>query len=481
MIRCFAELGGCCAFAEGHSGQAGLLAHAAKRWLARSAAGVKLLRSNADAEALAYASLVSCLPALEDVSLSPRASLSVDQGRLLEALALCPRLRALDLFICIVGRHRDGDPLDLFPGASAYANLSSLTKLSLAFGNFNRYPLADVVGALVPLAGLAELSIDSPQPPVVPAALGQLKGLRCLQLWCMSPCVLEAGCLDLPTLESLTFGFCDFEGAEALPGVTALQCLTSVALTGEFGSFSFYPELVQLARLASLVVSQGQPNFNVYYDDPYEAYTRIMLGVTEAPTGPLRLPADMGRLRSSLVDLDISGLGLAQFPLALTQLVALEFLDASRNEFAELPAGIMALSRLTELTLGRLVSYNDLMQLHAKRPLNVVAPGDLSGFPALCTLTFQLCEVVLCMSLLGGTVHHTSLASMCFCSAHPAPDCAPMVLQLSQDLRRLRRGSILNLAIHCHFERSCAECALQNAQALPPFPMFQAALAWCAL
>ena len=63
-----------------------------------------------------------------------------------------------------------------------------------------------MVGALVPLTGLAELSLwstkdfldDPDDPAVLPAALGQLKGLGSLKLRRFSPCILEAGCLDLP-------------------------------------------------------------------------------------------------------------------------------------------------------------------------------------------------------------------------------------------------------------------------------------------
>ena len=52
-------------------------------------------------KASACASLVPCLPALEDVTLSLGETLWDPEGLgcLLEALAWCPRLRALDLFI----------------------------------------------------------------------------------------------------------------------------------------------------------------------------------------------------------------------------------------------------------------------------------------------------------------------------------------------------------------------------------------------
>ena len=70
---------------------------AAKHWLARHAAGVKLIRTPLTSwTASACAGLVSCLPALETVELI--VSLDAhDLGCLLEALAWCPCLRSLDL------------------------------------------------------------------------------------------------------------------------------------------------------------------------------------------------------------------------------------------------------------------------------------------------------------------------------------------------------------------------------------------------
>ena len=106
------------------------------------------------------------------------------------------------------------------------------------------------------------------------------------------------------------------------------------------------------------------------------------------------------------------------------------------------------------------------MQLHEKRPLNAVALGDLSGFPALRELSFSFCEVKLCLSVLGGAARHASLACMSFHFAHPAPECARMVLQLSQELRQ--RG-MLDLTDD------------SPAQALPRFHKFKAAVELCEL
>ena len=277
-----------------------LAACAARRWLARNAAGVKRIHSRAYMEASAHTSLVSCLPALERVVLCLEPLRRDELACLLEALAWCPRLRQLDLTIEYDhGKNEQGEDVQgPFPDASAFAKLSSLTQLSLAFNEGTLHTLARFVGALVPLTGLAELVIGLRQSAVVPAALGQLKGLRSLELYNMQPCVLEAGCLVLPLLERLNFISCNFEGAEVLPGVTALQCLTSLAFSMHQGVCFFDPELVQLPRLARLVMSMDFPD----EDDEDEE-------CSGDPPGLLRLPADMGLLSLSLVDLDLSGLG----------------------------------------------------------------------------------------------------------------------------------------------------------------------------
>ena len=191
------------------------------------------------------------------------------------------------------------------------------------------------------------------------------------------------------------------------------------------------------------------------------------------------LPADMGSLSLTLTHLDISERKLSHFPLNLTQLVALECLKASANEFAEVPDGITALARLTKLTLGRFVSYaGDVLQLHEKRPLDARALGDLSAFPALCALKFKSCEVMMRDSMLGA-VRHTSLASLVIHIAHPAPACALTVLQLSQALKRQMRGSVLRLVDkdgRDYFDRS-----LQPAQCPAPFTRFKVAIEMCEL
>ena len=461
-----------CGSADGRSGPAVLAACAARRWLARSAADVKLLRnklfrnltrSRTRMAAPACTSLVSCLPALEDVTLMLCAPLDQeDLGCLLEVLAWCPGLRALDLYLSMPGFFEGHGHLHWpFPEPDL-AKLRSLTSLALRF-DASPYELDNVVDALVSLTGLVELCIKvfrTDEVQVVPAALGQLKALRSLELTGMSPYILEAGCLDLPALQSMAFSRCMYSDAEVLPGVTALQCLTRIEFSCGLGPFILDPQLEQLPGLQRLVFSQR-------------------VSRERNPPGPLQLPADMGALSVSLLHLDISGHMGTRFPIALTQLGALEHLNAEKSEFTELPAGITALSRLTQLILGRMMRYDeDPLQLRGKRPLNVRALRDLSGFPALRKVTFAFCEVMLSPSVLG-TVQHTSLTSLCFHFSHPAPECAPAVLQLSRELLRLRRGSVLKAVIKHVHGRFSGE--LRGAQGRAPCQMFVADLEACRL
>ena len=416
---------------------------------------------------MACTSLVVCLPSLESIKLRlPGPLFTRDLGCLLEALAWCPRLRALDLEA--VDGTRDERDGAIFLPSLGLERLRSLSKLSLHLGLEETHSLADVVGALVSLTDLAELELTVEhsymrthhRPDVVPAALGQLKGLRSLKFRDLESCSLEAGCLDLPRLLSLDFRHCKFRNAAVLPGVSALQSLTRIEISQGCGPRFFDPQLVQLHGLQRMV---------------FKIDERICLG---GALGLTRIPADMGALRSSVLHLDCTRQGLTQFPLALTQLVALKCLKAGGNEFAELPAGIRALSRLTELALGRFRVHGDVMELHDQRPLDVRVLGDLSAFPALCMLSFSRCEVTMCQSMLGAA-RHASLKGLTLSVAHPAPECALMVLQLSHSLNTLGRGRVLRFVDDDFFNVHL--CSERVQQALQPLLKFKAALEACGL
>ena len=400
---------------------------------------------------------MSCLPALDSANLivyGPLAPYNV--SCLLEALASRPALTALDLYMCAgyyKGKMRWPDVLGCAP---AFAKLRSLKRLALELPDSPRYILGDVVEALVSLTGLTELMICLQQPAAVPAALRQLKALQELQLCALQRCNFEAGCLDLPNLQSLRFRGCHFieeagEDVELLPSDAALQGLTSI----DFFESNGPPCFAQLARLPRLQRMDFSAN-----------------GCECDCLGLSMLPADMGTLSLTLTHLDISRCEPTYFPLALTRLVALKCLKAGANEFAEVPDGITALARLTKLTLGRWFA-EDPLQLHGKRSLDVCALGDLSAFPALCKLTFKYCQVVLSESMLG-VVRHASLASLVFRVAHPAPGCMLTVLQLSQALRQHMHGGVLRLE---HGKVSVVRGSLQSA----PFTKFDEAIKTCEL
>ena len=326
--------------------------------------------------------------------------------------------------------------------APAFAKLRGLTRLALFFGEEDPHGvLINVLGALVSLPGLAELKLSfKGEPAVVPAALGQLKGLRSLFMRGLDPCVLEAGCLDLPNLLSLEAEQCRFcplvapsDTADSwLPSLTALQRLTRIEFSDCTGPRFFDAQLAELPGLQRMMYGVDLGDDRITWNPP---------GACPACPWLYRPSAGMGALSSALRHLSFKGQRLAQFPLALTQLAALECLKADGNEFAEVPAGFTALSRLTELELGRVSPREGLVDLHVGR-LDVRALGDLSAFPALCKLSIRCCEVMLCETVLGA-VRHASLASLCFTFADPAPECALAVLQLGQALARLGRGSVL--------------------------------------
>ena len=438
-----------------------MAAYAARRWLARNAAAIKVFTCRFIYERTftnipTYMSLVSCLPALEKVKLRvPRPLVPEDLDCLLEALAWLPRLRALALSRAEAGvrSSSDNEASQPCPDTSAFAKLRSLTKLALTFGKADTYTVAGVVDALVSLTCLAKLKLSIPRSTVLPAALRQLKGLRCLKLSDLNLEAFQASCLELPNLLSLEFFDCQLCNAEVVPGVTALQNLTGIKLGHGQGPRLFDQQLVRLPRLQRLVFDEC----GGFLACPWQS----------------RRPADMGSLSSTLLHLSCCRAMLTQLPLAFMQLAALEHLDVSETSIAELPSGITALSKLTELVLGRCYRRE---YLHDTRPLDVRALSDLSAFPALCRLSFHCCEVTLCETMLGA-VRHASLASMAFVISHPAPECALTVLQLSQELRRLRRGSVLRFRYceppsgHRH-----AEYEFQSAHALPPLYKFQVAL-----
>ena len=316
---CLAKFADACGTADGQSGSAVLAACTARRWLAHNAAGVKYLDVGGDTGSSLHKP--GRLPAGPGaIKLRLDAPL-MDLGSLLEALAWCPRLMSLDIIMmdCMDEDEWLVDaPNKYFPVlacAPAFAKLRSLTKLALSFGNFGADPdtLSVLVDALVPLTGLAELHFHSSGPAVIPASLRELKGLRSLEFRALAPCVFEAGCLDLPTLQSLELDSCAIRNADMLLGITALQRTDMHHIQRQQGTPGVCSACAPAAAAACSHSGISIPS--------------------GAGSGLCRLPADMGSLCATLLHMDCSGQGLTQFPLALTQLRALNCLDAAHNDF----------------------------------------------------------------------------------------------------------------------------------------------------
>ena len=237
--------------------------------------------------------------------------------------------------------------------------------------------------------------------------------------------------MDLPNLQILEFCGCYVKDGEVLASVPALPSLTYIAFShGSLGP-PFAAQLLKLPLLQHMVFETEEPCVADYSD---------------AYMGLPRLPAYMS---PKMLHLSLAGHGLTQFLLVLTQLMALEHLDVRGNEFAELPVDITALSRLTELVLGRLVPEPESLHLHEQPPLDARALGDLSAFPALCKLFLHDCSVTLCASMLGVT-RHASLMKLYFRRSRFPLECALVLQQLSQALERLGRGSVDNLEATFH-------------------------------
>lgn len=90
----------------------------------------------------------------------------------------------------------------------------------------------------------------------------------------------------------------------------------------------------------------------------------------------------------------------------------------------------------------------------------------------------------MCQSMLGA-VRHTSLASLTFWLAYPAPECALMFLNLRQALRVLRRGSVLSFTEGSVRTGGPADSAvlllLRSHSTLQPFYKFKTALEACGM
>ena len=428
----------------------------ARRWLTRHAAAAKVLTAKVNGLSQTtldcFDFLLLLLPGLEAVIVTFYDGALADESdddntvgvwsesldHTLYALAQCIRLQALQLHYPV---HDEGI-LPSFPIASlacAFAKLTTLVRLDVSLSEYEDPTSVGpgMLGVVASLTGLTELRLHVYHEPgtpqersFVPASLSALRQLRRLELGHLHGLRLEAGCLDLPDLASLTFDHCRFADTPVqLPGMYILSRLTSLAFLSCDGLRSLCDYgLKWLPRLQSLVCVSGKWDRH-----------GVAGGVGS------NLPAGMGTLRPTLLRLDLSGVNLRSFPLAVTQLTALQCLQASENSFAVVPDEITALGRLETLELGRRGKpVDNLLRGAPVNDIDASALGDLSPFPLLCTLSFARCKVMLSGTFVAAA-GHGRLANLLFGNAHPAPECMPEVLQLWRDLQRQGRGGVLQL------------------------------------
>ena len=199
----------------------------------------------------------------------------------------------------------------------AFAKLRSLTELALILQGIRlRVPCADVVDALVPLTGLAELTLIL-EPAVVPAALGQLKGLRSLEIRMLATLVSSRR-------DASTCPTCKAWNPRLCARGCSMYCRASPLFRASRASVLRRPGTAVLcsACTAAYACSTGSLKYTGR--------------VVWARLGRSRLPADMGALSYATTPYH-TGHSLTQFPLALTQLVALERLDAAETILQSCP------------------------------------------------------------------------------------------------------------------------------------------------
>ena len=231
---------------------------------------------------------------------------------------------------------------------------------------------------------------------------------------------LEPGCLDLEGLEALTFyGYSFAASPVQLPGLHRLTSLTSLEVSCAGLHSLASCGLERLPRLQHLACAQ--------------------LRRDRRATAGRVWPADMGTLKSTSKAAQPRPAPLLPSFAAARRHTAdsAALLKASGSDFPVVPAGIVALSRLVTLELGRGGAHGAFPK--KPEPLDASALGDLSSFAHLRTLSFARCEVKLSCAFPGAAGHGT-LSKLLFDEACPAQECMVAVLQYMRKLKR--RGAL---------------------------------------
>ena len=389
------------AVAGTHSGACAL------RWLRVQGAALKhvsgLEVGGKDAERLSL--LLMSLPALQSLSLaklhrdcsstSPAGAWDFLAGAA-RAIARCPCLLHLKVRFALA-TWADQLPETVGQDLARVRTLEEL-ELEVRCGmceDLNMPPPVDVAHLVAGLAGLSRLRALTLEFHVVrmdaplPACLSRLAQLTSVRLSGLDGLRCAPGWARLPLLASLKISSCVFaaDGEDALPGMDALTALTSFDVLG-CPSLRVLPaslwQLTQLRALAHRKISNRS----------------VHLPLCELPVAGL--PALGAPCFATLTSLSLTGHNLPVFPAGILAMSRLKHLDLSHVCFEHLPEGVLVLTALEELRLGRYADYNNGV---TGGSLDARALGSLAGFPRLRRLSFNNCCVLFCASIQAAAVH----------------------------------------------------------------------------
>ncbi len=237
--------------------------------------------------------------------------------------------------------------------------------------------------------------------------LGVLRGLPHLTSVVLGPhfpltCSVPAGLSRLTELDIVSWKGVVFEEGLGMPGLQRLVLvLHSLRFHVQLPALQGLPGLTELCVNDRVLVPRDLSPLRLL-----RKFCQLARGEQALPWTPV--------LPESLTQLQATG-RLQAFPEQALALQQLTYLDISDNCFTALPAGVTALSKLQDLTLGfpKFLQSDD----DDSRILDAVALGDLSAFPCMTILRFSNCQVALPRDF--GVRRHARLEKVLFDCAQP--------------------------------------------------------------
>jgi len=324
----------------------------------------------------------------------------------------CSRLQTLRLHITLLDRLAGQLPEALLRELASVRSLKdvALSLEALSPDDPTNWPaVPSLAGLVAGLAGLPRLRTlylavnGVAMEAMLPAGVSRLAQLTSLTLGGFHGLRVEAGWARLPTLKCLWLADCEFahDGEAALPGIAALGALTSVNVWNCRGLYVLPAALWQLTQLQRL-------------DHCNHELEQAGLQLSALPAaGP---PASGAPCSASLTRLLFVWHNLPDFPPGILALRRLQHLWAIDCRFDRLPAGVSALTALTELRLGRHSAHG----MEVGGSFDARALGDLARFPNLRTLTFENCRVLFCSDFQAAAAH-PRLEQLALETSYPAP------------------------------------------------------------